>query len=112
MAKAYISFHSVALESPKASSALGRAVYADVLDFTSGQDTTTSSALTAAMAQNRDMVASITVDADAYIATGSTPDCDATAETAATSAKVMVPSGDSVVLYLAVGDKVAAKAVS
>jgi hypothetical protein len=111
MAKAYISFHSVALESPKASSALGRAVYADVLDFTSGQDTT-NSALTAAMAQNRDMVASITVDADAYIATGSTPDCDATAETAATSAKVMVPYGDSVVLYLAVGEKVAAKAVA
>ena len=111
MAKAYVSFHSVALQSPKGSSVLGRAVYADVLDFTSGVDTT-SSALTAAMAQNRDMVASITVDADAYIATGSTPDCDATAETAASSAKVMVPAGGSVDLYLAVGEKVAAKAVA
>lgn len=113
MAKAYVSYHGVAIGHPKASSVLGRAVYSDVLDFTSAQDTT-SSALTEGMAGANfsEMVASISADADCYIAIGTAPDCTLEAETTASSARVFVAAGQSIDLFLPTGAKVAAKAVS
>lgn len=111
MAKAYVSFHPVALQSPKGSSVLGIATRSEVLDFTSAQATTTGS-LTSTIAANRDMVASISADADCYIAIGATPDCTLEAETAASSARVFLAAGQSIDLFLPTGAKVAAKAVS
>lgn len=111
MAKAYVSFHSVALQSPKWSSVLAPAVKSEVLDFTSAQATTTGS-LTSTIAANRDMVASISTDAACYLAVGATPDCTLEAETAASSARFYLGAGASVDLYLPGGAKVAAKAVS
>lgn len=111
MAKAYVSFHPVALKYPNGSSVLGLAEYSSVLDFTSAQ-ATTANAVTAVMDQNRDMVASISVDSDAFIAVGPTPDCDAEAITAATSARVMVQAGSSIDLFIPRNAKVAVKAVA
>ncbi len=111
MAKAKVAFYSVGLKGNPGSNVLGDCVFSDVLDFTSGVDTTVS-ALTAAMAQNRDMVARITaIDAACNYAVGITPDPDATTPTSATSAGDIIASGSTEVVNLPVGAKVAVKAV-
>jgi hypothetical protein len=117
MAKAYVSYHPVALRAPYGSSVLGPALYSEVLDFTSAQDTT-ASGLTSALALLSkikdciDFVATVSTDADCYIAVGATPDCTLETATAATSARVFLAAGQSIDLFLSVGAKVAAKAVA
>ena len=116
MAKGYISIHPVVLKEPFASSTIGPAVYSDVLDFTSGQDT--SGALTqarASLTKIKDVthfVVIATLDAAAYLATGTTPDCDATAQTTVTSARVYWPAGLPFEQAITIGDAIAAKAVA
>jgi hypothetical protein len=117
MAKADFSIHPVVLKEPFASSCIGPAVYSGVLDFTSAQ--ATSGALTQARAlltKFKDVthfvVQAVPVDADCYFATGTTPDCTATEEASATSARVRRGVGQVYEQVIGIGDKIAAKAVS
>lgn len=116
MAKAYVSFHPVVLKEPFASSTIGPAVYSDVLDFTSGADT--SGALTQARASLTllkdvtQFVVIATLDTAAFLATGTTPDCDATAQTSASSARVYWPAGLPYEQTINIGEAFAAKAVA
>jgi hypothetical protein len=110
MALAKVAFHRVGLIGSRASNVLGACVYSETLDFSAGTDT--SAALTAAQAQNRDMVARLTaMDVACSYAFGITPDPDAATETEATSAGSVVPAGGVIEFALPVGAKIAVKAL-
>jgi hypothetical protein len=117
MATAHISFHPVAMRDPyqNGSSLMAPAVYSEILDFTSAQDT--SAALTSALAVLStikgctNFAVMITADADCYIAIGSTPDCTVTTATSASGARTKVTAGIPFDCYIDVGAKIAAKAV-
>lgn len=111
MAKAYVSVHPAAIHQPPASSAvLAPAVFSVVLDFTSAQ--ATGAVLPDGLSSGRNMIASISADADCFIAIGSAPDCALETATAVSSARMFLIGGASMDVFLPVGTKVAAKAVS
>jgi hypothetical protein len=117
MAKAYVSFHPIALRYPLGSSENAPPVYSAVLDFTSGQ-AVTGSAMTSELADLstlKDCIefsTSISVDTAGYIAIGTVPDCTLETATEASSARMYLAAGTSIDLFLPLGAKVAAKAVS
>lgn len=111
MAKAYVSVHPAAIHQPPAYSAvLAPAVFSTVLDFTATQ--ATGAVLPDGLSGGRNMIASISADADCFIAIGSAPDCSLETATAASSARVFLTGGASMDVFLPTGAKVAAKAVS
>lgn len=111
MAKAYVSVHPAAIHQPPASSSvLAPALFSSVLDFAAAQ--ATGAPLPDGLSSGRNMIASISADADCFIAIGTAPDCTLETATAASSARMFLTGGASMDVFLPAGSKVAAKAAS
>jgi hypothetical protein len=111
MARAKVAYYSVGLKGSRGSNVLGECVYSQVLDFTGGA-ASAASALSEAMAANREMVARISaIDVACNYAVGSAPDPDRTTQNNVSSAGDLIPAGSFIEVALPLGATVAVKAV-